>query len=151
MNPDFLDFVKALLAAGARFLIVGAHAMAVHGVPRATGYLDLWIATDDDNAAHVWEAAHKFGAPIAALGISKSDLQAPGKVIQFGIPPRRLDVLTRVTGLDFETAWQHRVRFKVADVEMPFLGREDLITNKRASARPKDLLDADLLEKSRPR
>jgi hypothetical protein len=145
VNQDFLDFLRCLLDAGARFLVVGAHAMAAYGVPRATGDLDVWVSAEQENAARVWEAVLRFGAPIEALGISRLDLATPGKVIQFGVPPRRLDVLTSVSGLDFESAWGHRKSHAVAGMQVPFLSREDLIANKRASGRPKDLADLEVL------
>lgn len=146
MNRDFFDFLRCLLDAGARFLVVGAHAMAVHGVPRATGDLDIWIARDPENAAKVWAAFLKFGAPVHSLGVSPADLEAADKVIQFGVPPSRLDVLTRVSGLEFEAAWSRRQIHNVDGAPVPFLGREDLIANKRASGRAKDIADIEALE-----
>lgn len=145
MNQDFLDFLRCLLDAGARFLVVGAHAMAVHGVPRATGDLDVWVQPTPENAACVWEALRQFGAPAEALGVSRADLETVGKVIQIGLPPRRLDVLTSLSGLEFDAAWGHRELHPVGGTEVPFLSRADLITNKRASGRPKDLADVETL------
>lgn len=87
MNPDFLDLLAALVRAEARFLVVGAHAMAAHGVPRATGDLDVWVQANPENAARVWDALIEFGAPVRALGLSKADLTAPGVVFQMGEPP----------------------------------------------------------------
>ena len=104
MNPDFLDLLAALMRADARFLIVGAHAMAVHGVPRATGDLDVWIRPDPENAERVWAALTEFGAPLRAFDLSQADLTAQGVVFQMGEPPRRIDLLTSITGVDFEQA-----------------------------------------------
>ena len=104
MNPDFLDLLAALVRAEARFLIVGAHAMAAHGVPRATGDLDVWIRPDPENAERVWAALTEFGAPLGAFDLSQADLTAPGVVFQMGEPPRRIDLLTSITGVDFEEA-----------------------------------------------
>jgi hypothetical protein len=87
LNEDFRDFLAALLAADARFLVVGAHAMAVHGVPRATGDIDVWIAPADDNAGRVWAALLRFGAPVAKLGISRADFSRRDQVVQIGVPP----------------------------------------------------------------
>lgn len=145
MNQDFVDFLGCLLNAGARFLVVGAHAMAVHGVPRATGDLDVWVQPSPENAARVWAAMLRFGAPADAVGVNRSDLETPGRVIQFGLPPRRLDLLTRLSGLEFDAAWSRREVHPVAGLEVPFLGRADLIANKRASGRPKDLADLETL------
>jgi hypothetical protein len=145
VNPDFVDFLAALLAAEARFLVVGAHALAVHGVPRATGDIDVWIERSPANAACVWRALEAFGAPAAALGVRLGDLETPDLVIQIGLPPRRIDVLTGVSGVDFEDAWHGRVVHRVTDLDVPFLGREALIRNKRASGRFKDLGDLEAL------
>ncbi|MDQ3697585.1 MAG: hypothetical protein M3373_06120 [Gemmatimonadota bacterium] len=145
MNPDFLDFLSALLAADARFLVVGAHALAVHGVPRATSDIDVWIDRSPENAARVWRALTDFGAPAAELGVRPADLERQDTVIQIGLPPRRIDVLTDVTGLDFAEAWTGRVVHAVGPLAVPFLGRAELVRNKRASGRYKDLGDLEAL------
>ena len=147
MNQDFRDLLMALLNADARFLVVGAHAMAVHGVPRATGDLDVWISPDHANSERVWQALLQFGAPVRELGLSREDLETPGMVVQVGLPPRRIDLLTEASGLVFEEAWQHRTTHVVDAYEVPFLGRQDLVRNKRALGRPKDLADLDVLER----
>ena len=146
MNDDFRDLLHALLASEARFLVVGAHAMAVHGVPRATGDLDVWIARDPANSEHVFRALLEFGAPVGALAVTREDLEAPGMVVQIGLPPRRIDLMTDLSGLDFEEAWRNRLVHRVGKDEVPFLGRADILRNKRATGRPKDLVDVDLLE-----
>lgn len=146
LNPDFVDFLAALLAAEARFLVVGAHALAVHGVPRATGDIDVWIERSPENAARVWLALDAFGAPAAALGVRPADLETPDVVIQIGLPPRRIDLLTGVSGLEFDEAWTDRVVHRIDQLDVPFLGREALISNKRASGRSKDLGDLEALQ-----
>jgi hypothetical protein len=146
MNEDFQDMIAALLAVDARFLVVGAHAMAVYGVPRATGDLDLWFARDEDNARRVWDALQRFGAPAAALGVSRADLVKPGTVVQIGVPPRRIDLMTEITAVEFEDAWTKRRVHRVGEMDVPFLDRESLIQNKRAVDRSKDRADLDLLE-----
>jgi hypothetical protein len=145
VNEDFLDLLRALLEAGARFLVVGAHALAVHGVPRATGDLDIWIDRDAANVRRVWEAVLRFGAPIEAMGITQGDLGAPGVVVQIGLPPRRIDLITEITGVRFPEAWDTRRSHRVGTLEIPFLGREQLIRNKRAAGRLKDLADLEAL------
>ena len=145
MNPDFVDFLAAMLGADARFLVVGAHALAVHGVPRATSDIDVWIDRDPANTVRVWRALEEFGAPAAALGVRPRDLETADLVIQIGLPPRRIDVLTGVTGLEFAEAWASRVVHQVSGLEVPFLGREALVRNKRASGRFKDLGDLEAL------
>ena len=139
--------MQALLDAGARFLVVGAHAMAIHGVPRATGDLDLWISPDHANSERVWQALLAFGAPVGELGVSREDLETPGMVVQIGIPPRRIDLLTTASGLGFDEAWQNRATHRVGSHEIPFLSRHDLVRNKKATGRSKDLADLDVLER----
>jgi len=146
LNEDFRDLLIELLDGEARFLVVGAHAMAVHGVPRATGDMDVWISPEPSNAERVWAALQRFGAPIEQLGVTLEDLRTPGMVVQIGQPPRRIDLLTDLSGLDFDEAWSNRTMHSFGPREVPFLGREDLIRNKRASGRPKDLADLDVLE-----
>lgn len=145
MNDDFRDLLKSLLDAGARFLVVGAHAMAVHGVPRATGDLDVWISPDPDNAGRVWRALLEFGAPVGDGEVSRSDLETPGTVVQIGLPPRRVDILTEATGLGFEEAWNNRTVHNIGSLSVPFLSRADLIRNKQATGRPQDLADLETL------
>jgi hypothetical protein len=149
VNRDFLDFLSALIAVEARFLVVGAHALAVHGMPRATGDMDVWIDRSAGNASLVWRALETFGAPAAALGIRQRDLEAPDVVVQIGLPPRRIDVLTGVTGVEFDDAWAGRVVHRVEELDVPFLGREALIRNKRATGRLKDLGDLEALGEER--
>ena len=146
MNEDFTDLLRSLVKEEVRFLVVGAYAMAAHGVPRATGDIDIWVAADDANAARVFRALAQFGAPVGALGLSALDFAAPDSVVQIGLPPRRIDILTGVSGIGFDAAWDRRASFRFADVTVPVVGRDDLITNKRAAGRPKDLADLAVLE-----
>ena len=146
MNEDFQDLLIELVEGGVRFLVVGAYAMAVHGVPRATGDIDIWISREPSNAERAWIALQRFGAPVEQLGVALEDLQTPGMVVQIGQPPRRIDLLTDLSGLDFDEAWKNRTMHSVGAFNVPFLGRDDLIRNKRASGRPKDLADLDILE-----
>jgi hypothetical protein len=145
LNEDFRDFLALLLETGARFQVVGAHAMAVHGVPRATGDMDVWIAPSADNAERVWSALLRFGAPVQALGLSRDDFTRRDQVIQIGVPPRRIDVLTTISGVEFDEAWPQRVHHGVGGLQVPFIGREALVRNKRASGRAKDRADLEAL------
>lgn len=129
-----------------RFLVVGAQAVAAHGVPRATGDMDIWLDPKPANAEAVWHALLAFGAPLEAFDLSINDFAAPGRVIQIGVPPRRIDLMTTIDGVEFDAAWQNRFVTRIADCAVPFLARQDLLRNKRAAGRPKDLLDIDLLE-----
>jgi hypothetical protein len=147
LNDDFLDVLRALQVAGADFLVIGAHAMAVHGVPRAPGDLDVWVRPSPANADRVLEALLRFGAPLHDHGVVRHDLETPGTVYQIGLPPRRIDVMTSVSGLSFEAAWPGRAEVAIAGLLIPFIGRDELLRNKMATGREKDLLDARLLEK----
>ena len=149
MNKDFRDILALLQDEGAVFLIVGAHALAVHGYLRATGDLDLWIRPDPENAERVWRALLRFGAPVEALNLSQADLEKPGIVFQIGLPPRRIDILTEISGVDFDEAWPNRVTQTVDGLEAPFLGREALLRNKQESGRDKDLADLRALTKKK--
>ena len=144
MNRDFVEILAGLSEAGAEFLVVGAHALAAHGRPRATGDLDIWVRPTPSNAARVWDALVRFGAPLHDL--TPGDLQVPDVVFQMGLPPNRIDLLTTISGVEFEQAWKDRVTVSVAGLTVPTIGREDLIRNKRAAGRPRDLADVEELE-----
>jgi hypothetical protein len=145
---DFHDILAELVRSGARFLVVGAHALSAHGVPRATVDLDVWIAADAENADRVHAALAAFGAPLHSLGITRADLQQPEIVTQFGLPPFRIDVMTSVSGLTFDEAWRDHVSGTIEGVKVPILDRASLVRNKRASGRLKDLADLELLGES---
>ena len=145
MNRDFVDMLSALSEARADYLIVGAHALAAHGVPRATGDLDIWVRAEPENASRVWQALAAFGAPLTELSID--DLTNADVVFQIGVPPSRIDILTSISGVAFETAWDGRIEVEIEGVVVPVLGRDALIANKRATGRPKDLADVDALER----
>jgi hypothetical protein len=144
MNPDFIDLLKAFVAADVRFLIVGAYALALYGRPRATGDLDVWVDATTDNAARVMRALAAFGAPLAT--VREADFARPGVTYQIGVPPGRIDILTELTALTFADAWPDRLRRPFGDVEVDFIGRASFIRNKRATGRPKDLGDIEGME-----
>jgi len=141
VNRDFAEMLSALSDAGAEFLVVGAHALAAHGTPRATGDLDIWINPTPANAALVMAALRAFGAPLANLAIE--DLTTPGLIFQIGVVPSRVDILTTISGVAFDDAWTRRMVLEIEGVEVPVLGREDFIANKRATGRLKDLADIE--------
>lgn len=115
--------------------------------PRATRDIDLWVDSTSENASRVMVALTRFGAPLAALGVDLNDFITPGRVVQLGVPPNRIDLMTSVSGLaSFDAAFANRVDAVVAGVPVPVLGLRELIANKRASGRPKDRLDLDWLE-----
>jgi hypothetical protein len=146
MNPDFADMLSALSAAGVEFLIVGAHALAAHGVPRATGDLDVWIRPTPDNAVRTMQALTAFGAPVADL--SADDLTRPDTVFQIGLPPSRIDIVSGITGVSFDEAWERRLPVVLPGGTVEVLSKVDFVTNKRAVGRPKDLADLALLDEA---
>ncbi len=139
MNPDFSEMLSALSEAGADYMIVGAHALAAHGIPRATGDMNIWVRPSRENAIRVLAALRAFGAPL--LDLSEEDLERPGTVFQIGVVPNRIDILNEISGVAFEDAWSRRVVLTVEDRPLPFIAREDLERNKRAAGRPKDVAD----------
>ncbi len=141
MNPDFVDLLRAFVAHDVRFMIVGAYALALYGRPRATGDMDVWVETTPENAARVMRALAAFGAPMQ--DITEADFARPGAVYQIGVAPERIDILTSLTGLTFAGAWPGRQRHPFGDVDVDFIGREDFITNKRATGRARDLGDIE--------
>jgi hypothetical protein len=144
-NPDFKDLFAALSARGADFLVVGAHAVAFHSAPRYTKDLDIWVRPTRENAIRVMTALRDFGAPMADLTLD--DLATPGTVFQMGVEPNRIDILTRIEGVEFEAAWAGRQSSAYGDVPISVLGLTELIANKRTLGRPQDLLDVARLEK----
>ena len=141
MNPDFVDLLRALRDADARFLIVGAYALAHFGRPRATGDLDIWVDATSANAPRVIRALASFGAPLHE--VSEADFTRPGIVFQIGVPPGRIDILTELTAIDFSEAWATRERGQFGELVVDFIGREAFIRNKRATGRAKDLGDIE--------
>jgi hypothetical protein len=146
INEDFADVVASLVAERAEFLIVGAYALAAHGFPRMTGDIDILVRPTAANAERVYRALLAFGAPLSAHGVSASDFAAEGNVYQMGLPPRRIDVLTSVSGVSFDEANAEAIEGQLGSVVVRFIGKAALVRNKRAAGRPKDLVDADLLE-----
>jgi hypothetical protein len=138
--------LSALSAAGAEFLVVGAHARAAYGEPRATKDLDIWIRATPENATRVWQALQSFGAPMSGLAVD--DFAQPGLTVQFGVPPYRIDILTDITGVTFDAAWPNRTTAQFAGVLYPVIGKREFVQNKRAAGRPQDLVDADHVERS---
>ena len=143
MHQDFVDLLRAFVAHDVRFLVVGAYALAVHGRPRATGDLDVWIEPTPDNAVRVMDALVAFGAPVDS--VTAADFSRPGIVFQMGLPPVRIDVLTAVSGVTFAEAWPGRTQANFGPVAVAVIGRDAFIRNKRASGRARDLGDIEAL------
>jgi hypothetical protein len=146
LNPDFRDMLSALSEEGVEYLLVGAYALAVHGVPRATGDIDVWVRPTPGNARRVLAALRRFGAPVAEL--TERDLVTPGTVFQIGVAPRRIDVLSSIDAVEFDEAWARRYTVHVEGVEVTVLSREHLVRNKKATGRPQDVADAARLEEN---
>ncbi|NQT60369.1 MAG: nucleotidyltransferase [Bacteroidetes bacterium] len=140
---DFIEFIELLNKHNVRYLIVGGYAVAYHGHPRSTGDIDILLECSHENAAVVKECLNKFG--FGELDISISDLSTPNQVVQLGYPPLRIDLLTSIDGLNFQQAWKHRVCVDIQDMTINFISRNDLLTNKRATARTRDIADIEEL------
>ena len=143
MNQDFLDLLRAFIDREVRFLIVGAYALGVHGRPRATGDLDVWVDPTPDNAARIMDALEAFGAPLQE--VAAADFSRPGVVFQMGLPPLRIDVLTELSGLTFAEAWSDRLSAALGPLTVDVIGRDAFIKNKRATGRARDLADIEAL------
>jgi len=144
LNPDFRDILFAFTEEGVDFLVVGAYALAAHGLPRATGDIDLWVRPGPENSEKIWKAFEKFGAPMK--GLEKSDFESSDLIVQIGRAPRRIDVITSVSGLDYDSAWKNRKIIEVDGITIAVLGRNDFIKNKKAVGRPQDVADVKRLE-----
>ena len=143
LDPDFKEFIELFVANEVRFLIVGGYAVAAHGLPRYTGDLDAWVWVSSENASRVVRSLEAFG--FAGLDLSESDFNEPGRVVQLGYPPYRIDILTSIEGVEFDEAWTRRVVLDLDGIPVPFIGRDDLLTNKRVAARPQDIADVERL------
>ena len=147
LNEDWSDLLGCFRDGGVDYIIVGAHALAAHGLPRATGDLDVLVRPSDDNAARVYRALARFGAPLEAHHVTEADFATLGVVYQLGLPPRRIDILTQISGVSFDEAWASSIELSVQGQPTRFLGRQALLQNKRAAGRPKDLADVAALER----
>jgi len=125
--------------------IVGGYALAAHGLPRYTGDLDAWVWVDTENARRVMAALTSFG--FGSLGLKEADFVTPDVVVQLGHPQLRIDLLTSIDGVNFDDAWPRRVILSIGGIDVPFIGRDDLIANKRAADRPQDRADVARLLK----
>ncbi|HEX4340458.1 MAG TPA: hypothetical protein VH062_31335 [Polyangiaceae bacterium] len=145
VNEDFVDLAEGFLRFGVEFLVIGAYALAAHGFPRTTGDIDLFVRPTPENASRVFRALADFGAPVASHGVSQQDFEVEGKVYQLGLPPRRIDILTSISGVSFDEATTGAIEGNLGSVKVRFIGRAAMARNKLASGRPKDLVDAALL------
>ncbi len=149
LNDDFRDLLVLFADGGVEFVVVGAYALSFHGAPRASGDIDLFVRAELTNADRVFGALARFGAPLASVGVTSADFARPGSVYQIGLPPRRIDILTQISGVTFDEAWSSRTSGEVDGRTISFIGREALLKNKEAAGRPKDLADAARLRRGR--
>ena len=144
LNEDYKDMLHALAAEKVRYLLVGAYALAAHGYPRATMDIDIWVMPSPENADAVLRAMRRFGAPLHNL--TKADLEAEDTIFQIGVAPRRIDIITAASGLNFEETESRATAVDIEGITVRIPSIADLIRNKRASGRTKDIADAEALE-----
>ncbi len=140
---DFRELLELFNAHDVACLIVGAHALGRHGAPRYTGDMDILVRADGENAERVLRALEKFG--FGSAGLTLHDFSIPDNIVQLGVPPVRIDLITSITGVSWEEAWKGREKGLYGDVEVHYLGRREFIANKRALGRKKDLADLEAL------
>lgn len=144
INQDFLEFIRLLNSNKVKYVIVGAYALSFYGRPRFTGDIDIFISSAPDNASRMLKVLESFG--MGSLGLTQKDFETPGQIIQLGVAPRRIDILTEITGVDFDRAWVNRVEASLEGERIFYLGKEDYITNKKATGRARDLSDIEDLQ-----
>jgi predicted nucleotidyltransferase len=144
LNQDFKEFIQSLNDNRVRYLVIGGYAVALHGHPRYTKDLDVWIEMKPDNAAKMVKALAQFG--FASLGLKAEDFLVPDQIIQLGYPPNRIDVLGTLEGIEFESCYTSRVQVEIDGVTVNFIDLENLKKNKKATGRTQDLADLENLE-----
>lgn len=148
LNSDYRDLLQTFCDYGVEFMIVGAHALSFHGHSRYTDDFDVWIRPTPENAQRVYHALAAFGAPLQK--VAPDDFTSDDLIFQIGVAPIRIDVITAIEGVLFDEVWPDRVSATYGGVPVSIIGREALIKNKRAAARPKDLADVEALESIGP-
>ncbi len=143
VQPDFRDLLELFSAHAVEYVIVGGYALAFHGAPRFTADLDILVKGSPENAQRILSALAEFG--FKSVGLKADDFQDPEKVVQLGVPPVRVDILTSLTGVSWEEAFSGRIQGRYGNVTVHFLGRDQLIDNKRALGRKRDLADLEAL------
>ena len=146
LNQDFKEMLSCLKDEEVEFIIVGAYALAAHGFPRATGDIDVWVSNSLENARKIMRALSKFGAP--GFNLSEEDFTSPNLIIQIGVEPCRIDLLTSIDGVRFDEAWKNKVSIQIADLEINVLSKADLLKNKLTAGRDKDQGDIIWLKKN---
>jgi predicted nucleotidyltransferase len=145
LNEDYKEMLQALQDEDVKFILIGAYALAALGYPRASMDIDIWIMPSPENAQAVIRSLARFGAPLD--DIQKSDFETEGTVFQIGVEPRRIDILTTIDGLGFDDAYSQSIVSDIEGMQIHILSKDDMIVNKKASGRHKDLADVEMLEK----
>ena len=143
-SQDFREFIELLIKNEAEYLIVGGYAVGIHGHPRYTGDLDIWLNATPQNAAQILKSVNEFG--FASFKLTKEDFTKPGNVIQLGYPPLRIDLLTEIDGVTIEECFKNRKEVIIEGLTVNFIGYNDLLKNKKESGRPRDIDDIDNLK-----
>ena len=143
IQPDFRDLLELFNFHKVKYIIVGGYALAFHGAPRYTGDIDIFVASNAKNAERIFSALKDFG--FGSVGLTSADFNKPGQIIQLGVPPVRIDIVTSITGVSWEEAESNQVRGNYGDIRVQYIGREQLIVNKKAIGRKKDLADLEAL------
>jgi len=144
LNPDFKEFIRLLNANQVKYLIIGGYAVAIHGHPRYTKDIDIWIEMSQENADKLITSLDQFG--FGSLGLSAQDFQTPDQIIQLGYPPNRIDLITTPDGINFETCYSAKTEIIVDNITVQFIDLDNLKKNKKASGRLQDLADLENLE-----
>jgi predicted nucleotidyltransferase len=145
---DFKECIELLQSRNVEFVVVGGYALAAHGRPRYTGDIDLFIRKSPENAQRVVDALHEFFGPLPEISVD--NFLDEKRMSQFGLEPLRIDFLVHIKGVDFDTVWNNRVVIRYSGLDIPFISLADLLANKRAVGRAKDLADLSLLELPKP-
>jgi len=144
LNQDFKEFIQLLNDNRVRYLVVGGYAVALHGYPRYTRDIDIWVELSEENATHIVEALEQFG--FASLGLKESDFLVKEQVIQLGYAPNRIDIITTLSGVTFAECYEKRVPVEIDGVKINFIDLDSLRKNKKATGRLQDLADLENLE-----
>mgnify|MGYP003976323977 CR=1 FL=1 len=143
LPEDFKEFLKLLNSVEVTYLLVGGFAVTMHGHPRTTGDIDLWVPTNKETASKILNVLNQFG--FGGSGATEALLLTPGKVIRMGIAPLRIELLTGISGVVFEECWERRDSVEIDGIPIQMISKPDLLTNKKAAGRPQDLADVDKL------
>ena len=144
LNSDFNEFIQLLNDNQVKYLVIGGYAVAIHGHPRYTKDIDIWIEMSSENANKLLAALNQFG--FGSLGLSPQDFQSPDQIIQLGYPPNRIDLITTPDGIDFDTCYTSKLEIIINDIPVQFIDLNNLKKNKKASGRLQDLADLENLE-----